>query len=157
MYLCIGNDDAEAGDGYEFLYQVIITLKNYVSRDPQGMLKIGEGQTISNLDMYILFIEQCFSINRDEYDWMDGIAVISLAIALFENMPGMIDKEFPKLLAYLASELKFKQSLQKETVTSYYESMLYQAFSMAFVYNAELVFRWMENENITLDLFQGWF
>ena len=109
------------------------------------MLNISEGQSISHLAMYILFIEQCFSINRDEYDWMDGIAIISMVIALFENMPGMIDKEFPTILSYLAAELKFKQSLEKDTVTNYYESMLYQAISMGFVYNAEMVFQWMEN------------
>ena len=34
MYICIGNEEAEAGEGYEFLYQVCIALKNFVSRDP---------------------------------------------------------------------------------------------------------------------------
>ena len=108
------------------------------------MMKTSEGQSISHLAMYVLFIEQCFSINRDEYDWMDGIAIISMIIALFENMSGMIDKEFPTILSMLASELKFKQSLEKDTVTDYYESMIYQAFSMGFVYNSEMVFQWME-------------
>ena len=45
MYVCAGPDDEPCGgEGYEFVSAICIALKNYVARDPDGMMKVGEGQ-----------------------------------------------------------------------------------------------------------------
>ena len=43
LYICAGAEgDDEGGFGFEFVTQICVTLKNYVSRDPEGMLALGE-------------------------------------------------------------------------------------------------------------------
>ena len=45
LYVCAGTEgETEGGFGLEYVNQVVVTLKNYISRDPEGMLRVGEGQ-----------------------------------------------------------------------------------------------------------------
>ena len=42
LYICAGNDqDEEGGFGFEFVNQICLALKNYISRDPDGMMNVG--------------------------------------------------------------------------------------------------------------------
>ena len=56
------------------------------------MLKVLDNQTKTNLALLIHSIKKCLEVNRTEYEWIDGIALVSLIIALFENLHGKIDK-----------------------------------------------------------------
>jgi hypothetical protein len=48
LYVCAGADgDADGGFGFEYVTPIVIALKNYISQDPEGMLKIQEGQVSS--------------------------------------------------------------------------------------------------------------
>jgi len=38
------NNEAYGGYAYEFISPICIAIKNYISRDPDGMMKVGEGQ-----------------------------------------------------------------------------------------------------------------
>ena len=50
LYICAGKDgDDEGGFGFEFVQNICVTLKNYFSRDPDGILGTGEGQEKSYL------------------------------------------------------------------------------------------------------------
>ena len=43
LYVCAGEDgDMEGGYGFEYITQITVAVKNYVSRDPKGMTMIGE-------------------------------------------------------------------------------------------------------------------
>ena len=42
LYVCTGDDDEEQGGfGYEYLNEIIVVLKKYVSRDPERMKLYG--------------------------------------------------------------------------------------------------------------------
>jgi len=44
LYVCAGGDgDEEGGFGFEFVNSICVALKNYIARDPNGMMKVGEG------------------------------------------------------------------------------------------------------------------
>lgn len=50
LYVCAGQDgDEDGGFGFEYVSQIIVALKNYIARDPDGMLVVGEGQDKTNL------------------------------------------------------------------------------------------------------------
>ena len=43
LYVCAGSDgDQDGGFGFEYVSQICVALKNYISRDPQGMMSVGE-------------------------------------------------------------------------------------------------------------------
>lgn len=50
LYVCAGNDDEEDGGyGFEFVNQICVAIKNYIARDPEGMLKVGQDEQKSYL------------------------------------------------------------------------------------------------------------
>jgi len=50
LYVCAGSDgDQEGGFGFEYVTQIVGAIKNYVARDPNGMLNVQEGQEKSSL------------------------------------------------------------------------------------------------------------
>mmetsp|Transcript_29520 Transcript_29520/g.44887 ORF Transcript_29520/g.44887 Transcript_29520/m.44887 type:complete len:666 (+) Transcript_29520:641-2638(+) len=139
LYVVAGTDENEEGGyGMEYVNQVVIALKNYTSRDSQGMLAVGQDQDKTHLQLTFHLIQRVLAVNRNSKNCMDGIAVINLIIAFLENMQGQIDAHMDQLLTFLLDELLYVQSNSK--LPSNYKSMILQAFSMAFVYNAQLVF-----------------
>lgn len=70
------------------------------------------------------------------------MSVISVIIALFENMHGKLDNAVPQLLFIIVNELQFLASCA-DTGAETVESALYQAFAMAFSYNSTAVFNWL--------------
>ena len=113
----------EGGFGFEYVNQICIALKNYVARDPDGMMAVGEGQEKTHLALTHHFIRRCLSVNRQSAgDFFDGIAVVSLIIAMLENMQGRLEQDFPHLLVFLWDELEF---IQKEKPNNkLYKSMI---------------------------------
>mmetsp|Transcript_7597 Transcript_7597/g.12766 ORF Transcript_7597/g.12766 Transcript_7597/m.12766 type:complete len:328 (-) Transcript_7597:970-1953(-) len=96
LYVCAGDDgDMEGGYGFEFVSQICLAIKNYISRDPEGMLRVGEDQEKSFLHLTYHFLTRCLKVNRNSSDMMDGIAVVGVIISLFEDMHGRLDQDFP--------------------------------------------------------------
>ena len=43
-------EDEYGGLGFEYVNDIALAIKNYISRDPEGMMKVGENQQKSHLD-----------------------------------------------------------------------------------------------------------
>ena len=81
-------------------------------------------------------------MNRNSKNYIDGMTLMNLLISIFENMQGMIDQEFPTLLKFVVDELAFASSLEQPP-KKFIQSIL-QALSMAFLYNAQMTFAYLE-------------
>ena len=101
------------------------------------------------------FINRCLSVNRNSNNYIDGTTLMNLLIAIFENMQGLIDADFPILFKFIVDEIQFTLGL-KSPPKKYILSIL-QAVSMAFLYNSQLAFSYLEQNNMTLTVFQTWF
>lgn len=45
LYVCAGDDgDMDGGFGFEYITQITVALKNYISRDPKGANSVGPEQ-----------------------------------------------------------------------------------------------------------------
>lgn len=151
LYVCAGNDgDMEGGFGFEYVNQIVIALKNYFARDQNGILCVGENQTKTNLQLTYHFINRCLQVNRNGSDGLDGVAVMGLIIAILENMQGKIDGDLPHIVGILSEELNY---LNDKKGKKNYKSMILQAFSMCFAYNAMLTFQVLEQSGQTLNVF----
>jgi len=110
--VCAGGDgDEEGGFGFEFVNQICVALKNYIARDPNGMMKVGEGQEKTHLGLIYHFIQRCLAVTRNGKDYLDGIAVVSVIVAMFENMHNLLDNDLPQLLTFLVDELAHQDTL----------------------------------------------
>lgn len=50
LYVCAGSDgDKEGGFGFEYVSQIVGALKNFIAKDPNGMMNVQEGQEKTNL------------------------------------------------------------------------------------------------------------
>lgn len=133
-----------------------MTLKNYVSRDPDGMLGVGEGQEKNFLHLTYHFLKRCLEVNRNSGGaYVDGVSIMSLMVAIFENMQGRIDSDVPTLLGFLIAELEFLGTVDSKALK--FKSMILQALAMCFSYNAALTFNFLEQEGKTILVFQEWF
>ena len=57
MFLTAGNEgDVDGGFGFEQLSQVISVVQNFINKDPETLLSIGEGQTETYFELTIKFI-----------------------------------------------------------------------------------------------------
>jgi hypothetical protein len=136
---------------------VTIALKNFIARDPNTMLTVGENQEKSYLALLCMFIKRILEVNRNGKDMIDGISVMNLIIAVLENMQGKIDNALPQFISFLVEELKFVVEQGKKVSGQKYKSMILQAISMCFSYNAQATFQFLEQQNLTLTVFQQWF
>ena len=143
LYICAGNDgDEEGGYGFEQVTQICVALKNYVSRDPQGMLQVGEDQAKDHLSLMFHFFKRCLEVNRNSSNYLDGIGIMNLIIAILENMQGMIDNALPELLNFITSEITNLAGMSKPPEN--FKSICLQALSMAFAYNSTLTFQYLD-------------
>ena len=57
LFMCAGSDgDEEAGFGFAYINQIAIAIKNFISRDPEGMMRKGEIQGQSHAALVYHFI-----------------------------------------------------------------------------------------------------
>lgn len=158
LYVCAGSEGEKSGGfGLEYVNQVIVALKNFVSRDQNALKGVIEGQEQSSLHLLFHFIRRVLEINRNGKDMCDGVSVLNLVIAVFENLLGQIDAEVPALLEILISELQFLETNKERISYKKYKGMVLQAFAMSFNYNAALTFQILEAQGHTLSVFQSWF
>lgn len=71
------------------------------------MLTVGQDQTMTHLDLTMLFIKRILQINRNGSDMCDGVSCMNLIVSILENMIGKIDHKIPEIISYLAQELSF--------------------------------------------------
>jgi len=56
LFVCTGKDDQDEGFGYENLNVVTLGIKNYISRDPDGMIEIPNNETRNMLELTVHFL-----------------------------------------------------------------------------------------------------
>ena len=117
--------------------------------------RIGEDDEKIYLNLTLEFIQQCLKANHNQNDYLYGTPILSILVAIFENMQGRLCTTFPDVLSTLFDELSIQQSLSSET--SPFQSMLLQGLSMAFAYNAPMVFDFLKSRALVLRAFQMWF
>lgn len=87
MYIVAGrDDDMDGGFGFEFLNFAANCIQNYISKDPKTLLTIGEGQTISYLELLFKFVQRILVVNAAGAHKMDGIVAMKIIISLMENL-----------------------------------------------------------------------
>ena len=80
----------------------------------------------------------------------ETITLISVIIAIFENMLGQVDAELPNLAGILFNELKELNQLSKPC-SSTVKSFLLQGISMCFAYNSLNAFGYLENQGQVME------
>lgn len=92
LYICAGSDgDMEGGFGFEFVNQICTAVKNYISRDPNGMMAVGQDQDKTHLQLIYHFLVRCLAVNRNSSGFVDGVAIMGVIVAMLENMQGKLD------------------------------------------------------------------
>lgn len=151
LYVCAGTEQEKSGGfGLEYISQVVIALKNYISRDSEGLKKVGEGQEESHLHLLFRFIKRILEINANGKNMCDGVTIMGLIVCLLENMINQLDNEFPTVLDFVLQELNFCETNTNTINSEKYKSMILQALAMCFNYNAALTFQLLESKGLTL-------
>jgi hypothetical protein len=102
----IGDDkDPDGGYGFEYLSQVIISLQNYIAKDPTTFLSVGEGHTQTYIAMTFNFIEKVLKVNADSPDKLDGVIAMKVLLAMVENLRGKIDEAIPYIIKICMQEI----------------------------------------------------
>lgn len=64
LYVCAGSaENKNGGFGIEYVNQVIIAIKNYISRDNEGLKRIGELQDETHMNLLFRFIKRILEVN----------------------------------------------------------------------------------------------
>ena len=154
MYIVAGKqDDVDGGFAFEFLGQVAVCLQNFIAKDPETLMLVGEGQTETYFQLAVKFVQQVLVINSNGVHKQDGVTIMRVLISIFENLPGQIDSALPHLVGILLAELKlsFENGAPKN-----YKSMLLQTISMALFNNSVAVLSIFEAEGQTVAVFANW-
>mmetsp|Transcript_42364 Transcript_42364/g.55849 ORF Transcript_42364/g.55849 Transcript_42364/m.55849 type:complete len:774 (-) Transcript_42364:479-2800(-) len=156
MYITGGNDDdVDGGFAFEQLPAVISCLQNFVAKDPQTFLSVGEGQTETYFELTVKFIRRILVINAQSVHKEDGVNTLRSLIAIFENLPGQIDQAMPMLVGMLLAEIKIAFD-EGSSCPKNYQSMLMQTIAMALFNNNVLTLSIVEQEGQTVPLFSTW-
>lgn len=149
------DDDVDGGFAQEQLSQVVVCLQNFIAKDPQTFLTVGEGQTQTYFELTVKFVQRVLVMNSQSNHKQDGIAIMRAVIAIFENLPGQIDIALPTIVGMLLAEIKlaFENGAK---VPRPYQSMLLQSLAMALFNSNAATLAIIENENQTFFVFSQW-
>lgn len=151
MYMVAGqDDDVDGGYGFEFLNLVSPCVQNYIAKDPKTLLLIGEGQSLTYLELVFKFIQRLLVVNSNGVHKLDGINAMKVLIALMENLPGMIDHALPNFIGMLLAELKHAQNTKGP---QHYTLMVIQALCGCLFNNCTLALQIIEKEHQTVPFF----
>ena len=153
LYLVCGDDkDPDGGYGFEYISQIGVALQNFISKDPETFLKVGEGQTQTYIAMTFRFVDRALMINVTSEHMLDGICVMKVLIAMLENLGnGRINEALPLILKVCTDQL----NLGLKKVPKNYISMVVQTICMCFWYNAQLTFQILDQSmGQTIPVFQ---
>ena len=115
-----------------------MAIQNFISKDPDTFLSIGEGQTQTYIALTFRFIEKALEINKTSEHMLDGIVVMKVLMAMLENLGnGRINEALPLIVRVCWGQL----NLDLEKVAKNYTSMVLQTVCMCFWYNSQLTFQ----------------
>lgn len=135
IYMVAGNEnDVDGGFAFEYLAQVTTCIQNFISKDPATLLTVGEGQTSTYLELCFKFIQRVLVMNQNSVHKQDGVTILRVMIALFENLVGQIDFALPNMVGMLLAENKV--AFENECPPNF-RSMIMQSLSMA-IYNSNV-------------------
>lgn len=125
LYVCAGSEgQSEGGFGLEFASPVIVTLKNYISRDTGGLFNVGDNQDKTYIELLFHFIRKILLVNRNGKHMSEGVSIMNLIMSLIENMVGKIDNYLATLIEIITGELKFAEENKDRINYSKYKSMI---------------------------------
>lgn len=99
-----------------------VCVQNYISRDPNTFLTVGEGQTQTYLELTFKFVQRILVINSQANHKLDGIIAMKIIIAIFENLVGRIDDTMHHFVNVVLAELK--NGLDKKAPKNYISMIL---------------------------------
>ncbi len=144
MFVTGGNDDdVDGGFAFEMLGQAVICIQNFIAKDPQTFLSVGEGQTETYFELTVKFVRRMMVVNSNSQHKQDGITTLRVLVSIFENLCGQIDAALPMLVGMLLAEIKMAfdgKSPQN------YKSMLFQTLAMALYNNCGATLAIIEQE-----------
>jgi len=116
-------------------------------------MSVGEGQTETYFELTAKFIQRVLVINSSSRHMQDGIIVLRVLIAIFENLPGQVEAALPTLVGMLLAELKvaFEGTKPKN-----FKSMLLQTLAMALYNSNATTLAIIEREQQTYAVFGSW-
>ena len=154
IYITAGNDnDVDGGFAFEMLGQVAICIQNFIAKDPQTLMSVGEEQTETYFALVVKFMQRILVVNSGSRHKQDGVTVLRVMIALLENLPGQIDAQLPFLVGMLLAELKVAF---ESSCPSNYRAMLLQSIAMALFNSNATTLAIIENEQQTFAVFSNW-
>ena len=113
LRVCFSNGGYRSGEFcFQYINYVAVAIKNYIAYDPDGLMEVSKKEKKMNMELLIEFIVKCLEVNRGRpgNDYMSGISIVSMIIALIENLIGRIDNIMPQLLAVLVGELNSQEA-----------------------------------------------
>ena len=131
-------------------------INNYISRDPDGIMEaIADGEE-TRLAHTTKFLEQCFEEDCEKkMSFYDRIAVVHIIVAMLENLLDRLDDHLPWLLGLLVDALGRQKTVGSPCKA--FQSMIFQAISMALAYDADLALEWLDTNDKWLPVFFPWF
>lgn len=145
------DDDLEPGYGYEFIPVMLSFFQNCISFGGNDFFQFEhEGDTPFSL------LVKCVShILKVETNmgglYSSSVCCMKLVGTILENCAGKIDTYLGDFIALLQKELEERQ------VSKIYKSGILQAFSMCFVYDTKLTYKYLEEQGQTEHLLKFYF
>lgn len=123
LHIVGGSDkDVDGGFAFEFLSQCAVGVQNFINRDPQTFLAVGEGQNDTHLELTFKFLQRVLYCNAQGNHKLDGIVAMKILISILENLKGQIDVALPHLIGVVLAELK--NGLDKKSPKNYISMIL---------------------------------
>lgn len=150
LYIIVGDGtDPEGGYGFEYLSQVTVAIQNYISKDPERFLSVGEGNQETFIALTFKFIERALEINARTEDKLDALVILKILIAMLENLQGRIDEAIQFVVVICMRELESSAKGTKNI-----RSMVLQTLCMSLWYNSALTFELLKLGNHVIPFFQ---
>jgi len=127
---------------YDYVYDFVAPIDNYVSKDPDNFLA---NPTNMEIVMYMINI----FLSDDEAVEKESQSAVKMASILLQYLRGRIDNVMPKLLELIIGRLS------KATTTAL-KILLLDAVGDALIYNTDLTLQFMEKTQCTTSVFGLW-
>lgn len=105
LYIVVGEDDPDGGYGFEYLAQVGVAVQNFISKDPDSFLSVGEGNQQTFIALTFNFLRKTLEINARQDHGLDALVVFKVLIAMLENLQGRINEAIQFIVGICMQEL----------------------------------------------------
>lgn len=144
------NYNIEKSCEYGLISPGIMAVMNYMQKDQDTFLNVKMETGETPFYTVVQLTQKCIQDSHDNDDILLHKTGTDLVVGLLENLFGKIDDFFCHIIDLLVIELG-KSSQQNS------RSMLVQALSMCFTYNATVAFSILEEKGWTENVFGIWF